>query len=406
VIQTILNAHSLFSGERADRPFLSGLTVPDDRLNRLRKARDLARAAISDGFRHWEALADDRTIIERTYARAHQAVPKLRPKFRRQGSYAYRTLNLPAYTGQQIDFDDGMFLPISFFMQQGAQSPAITSEGYFYLVEKALEPLCKTKGWKLAKKDCCVRIELDERSHLDIALYAIPDQEYEVLIEKAARADATMDAAILAFDEFSERAYHRLDAHTIMLAQRSAGWTESDPRAIEDWFLQALEIHGEQLRRVCRYVKAWRDHRWRLACRVSSIALMKCAVDVYDAFGGSFDNTRDDAALLMVASKLPDYFADPKGIKNPVLNKVLNGEWTPEQRSEYVDAARELQRAVTNAIQTLPDPEMSVDRFTQVLGARIPNDADLVVPVAAERLVRSYEARRVSSPHVDRTRSG
>lgn len=406
MIQTILNAHYLFSGERADRPFLETLEVPDDRLNRLRSARDKARTTITEAFKNWHKLADDKTIIERAYARARKAVPKLRPKFRRQGSYAYRMLNVPAWSGQQIDFDDGMFLPVSFFIQDGAQSPVITSQGYFLLVEKALEPLCKAQNWKLVQKDCCVRIELDARSHLDIALYAIPDQEYEALMEKAARADSAYDTALLAFDRFAEKAYQDLSPNTIMLAQRSEGWTESDPRAIEDWFVEAVRTHGEQLRRICRYIKAWRDFRWRVTSRVSSITLMKCAVDVFDSLKGSFDNARDDAAFLLVASKLPEYFAKPNGIANPVLPKVLNGEWTPEQRAEYVDAANALHRSVSDAIQVTPDTAFSLARFVEVLGSRIPDDPDLILPVTAERLIRFYEAKKVPSPNVTRTRSG
>jgi len=406
MLQTILNAHSLFSGERADRPFLESLSVPEDRLNRLRDARNRARATITDAFRDWQNLAPDKTVIERAYMRAGKPLPKLRPKFRRQGSYGYRTLNLPAYSWQQIDFDDGMFLPISFFIQKGVQSPALTSDGYFFLVEKALEPLCKVQGWKLVPKDCCVRVELDARSHLDIALYAIPDQEYQTLIETAIRADSAQDTALLAYDRFAEKAYHELNADTIMLAQRSEGWTESDPRAIEDWFLEALATHGEQLRRICRYIKAWRDFRWRVASRVSSITLMKCAVDVFDSFRGSFDNARDDAALLMVASKLPDYFASANGITNPVLAKALNGEWTPKQRAEYVEAAKALHRSVSDAIQRSPAPAFSQARFVEALGSRIPDDPDLIVPVTAERLIRSYAAKKVPVPDVVRTRSG
>ncbi len=408
MIQTILNAHSLFSGQRADRPFLESLEVPEDRLNRLRNARDKARTAITLAFKNWHQLADDKTVIERAYARAGMPVPNLSPKFRRQGSYAYRTLNVPAWTGQQIDFDDGMFLPVSFFVQGNSQSPAITSQGYFLLVEKALEPLCRAQNWKMIQKDCCVRIELDARSHLDIALYAIPDKEYATLLEKAARADSLFahDTALLAFDEFADRVYRDLDTDTIMLAQRSEGWTESDPRAIEDWFVEAVKTHGEQLVRICRYIKAWRDFRWQTTSRVSSITLMKCAVDVFDSLQGNFDSARDDAALLLVASKLPDFFADPRGIANPVLQKVLNGEWTAAQRAEYVEAAKALHRSVSDAIQSTSNTEFSLARFVEVLGSRIPDDAELIVPVTAERLIRQYEATRVSAPIVIRTRSG
>jgi hypothetical protein len=78
------------------------------------------------------------------------------------------------------------------------------------LVEKALEPLCKAQGWKLVQKNCCVRVELDAQSHLDIAPYAIPDRKYEVLIEKAIRVDATYDTALLAYDEFADNTYRAL----------------------------------------------------------------------------------------------------------------------------------------------------------------------------------------------------
>ena len=50
--------------------------------------------------------------------------------------------------------------------------------------------------------------------------------------------------------------------------------------------------------------------------------------------------------------------------------------------------------------------QFSLARFVEVLGSRIPDDADLIVPVTAERLIRSYEAKKVSAPNVTRTRSG
>jgi hypothetical protein len=62
-----------------------------------------------------------------------------------------------------------------------------------------------------------------------------------------------------------------------MLAHRDEGWKPSDPRKLEEWFRAAVRQHGEQLRRVCRYLKNWRDNRWE-GCRLSSIALMACTV--------------------------------------------------------------------------------------------------------------------------------
>ena len=46
------------------------------------------------------------------------------------------------------------------------------------------------------------------------------------------------------------------------MATRAGEWKPSDPGAVAQWFRDCSSVHGEQLQRICRYVKAWRDFHW------------------------------------------------------------------------------------------------------------------------------------------------
>ena len=62
----------------------------------------------------------------------------VRPRFFTQGSFAYRTINDPAWTPpQQMDLDDGTYLPMTFV--QGAK-PSVAAAAFFTIVDRALRP--------------------------------------------------------------------------------------------------------------------------------------------------------------------------------------------------------------------------------------------------------------------------
>ena len=119
---------------------------------------------------------------------------RLRPRFRMQGSGAYHTLNDPAHKPpQEVDFDDGVFLPTSFVNGGGMVEPLLAAKGYFIVVENILAPLCEDNGWKLiATKPTCVRVRVDNHAHIDLPLYAIPDEQFVELVEANARIMKTM----------------------------------------------------------------------------------------------------------------------------------------------------------------------------------------------------------------------
>ena len=320
------------------------LGVDDAKERQLRRARDIIRSALKQGFQPMQKVAIAKGLIERRHVAVASALPALRPRFRMQGSATYFTLNDPAHRPpQQIDYDDGLYLPTSFISRNGTLEPVIVAKGLFAAVEEILGPVCTQNGWKLRKeKNSCVRVEIATDAHIDLALYAIPDQEFGRLTEDAL-ASLRKASATLAQDEdivFSERVYRNLPVDRIMLAQRDGQWIESDPRKLETWFKDAIDEHDEGLRFVCRYVKGWRDYHWENR-PLSSIAIMACVVTAYDESRGTVPDDRDDTALLAVAERLPGLLA--KEIPNPVIpGQALCEKWTPAERAEFVRLAQQM----------------------------------------------------------------
>jgi len=144
---TKLNLHKLMNRETG---YLNELRVTQDDRGSLATARELIRGTLREAFRNWEIYVTETQLRDSQVVTA-SVRPKIpAPKFRIQGSFAYHTANdcqIPPR--QQIDQDDGVFLPLSFVTVNGRARPTIASNAYFNLVEAALKPLCDQKGWLL-----------------------------------------------------------------------------------------------------------------------------------------------------------------------------------------------------------------------------------------------------------------
>lgn len=376
-----LNAHRVFTGPADADHYLAALTLEKSREDMLRAARDSCRNAIRAGLRAWESQFRSTTLFEA--AIADNAPSSLKPKFRMQGSFAYRTLNSPAQSPpQEIDLDDGIFVPISYLNENGQGHPALISSGYFAAVEALFAPVCDQNGWELVTdKPSCVRVEISSDAHIDFALYAIPDEEFRQLVEAEvlAKSMSAQDSSTLREQiELAEDVYRGLREDQIMLAHRQEGWKPSDPRKLEDWFREALRRHGEQMRRVCRYLKGWRDHNWE-ACRLSSIALMSCVVTVYDEAGEKPADNRDDLALLAVAERLPALLQARIG--NPVVEgQYLDEGWAPEDRDGFIKEAEALLNWLRDSISGTDSAQRALAILVRAFGDRLPNDHTLIKP--------------------------
>lgn len=374
-----LNTHRIFTGPADADHYLAALTLEAEREAMLRSARDTCREAIRAGLRSWANVIHKSRLFEIVAAGVAPAV--LKPKFKMQGSFAYRTLNDPARCPpQEIDLDDGVFVPVSFLNDNGRAHPALISSGYFSAVEALLAPVCEDKGWTLVTdKPSCVRVELASDAHIDFALYAIPDGEFEELVESEVLAKAlnAQDRAMLQDQiELAEDLYRGLREDEIMLAHRKEGWKPSDPRKLEDWFRSALRQHGEQLRRICRYLKGWRDFHWE-TCRLSSIALMACVVTIYDEAAQAPAENRDDLALLVVAERLQALFGGR--IANPVVDgQFLDEGWSSEDRGTFIAEANALLARLREAITGSDSPQRALGSLTRAFGDRLPDDHGLI----------------------------
>jgi hypothetical protein len=388
MISQRFNAQKLLFKAGQEDVFLDRLTVSAAEDQLLRNARAKVRRALRAGFTAIRQRAGQNDELD--YIR------QLYPKFWTQGSYAYRTMNNPCCTPpQQIDLDDGVYFPMGFV----ESNPRAASKLLFEVVDGILANLAKREGWQFSdSKDTCVRLEINNRIHVDVPIYAIPEERYAALSEsRSINAIATFS-----MDGFTDY----LDPECIYLAKRGNDcWTQSDPMLIHKWFLNAIYTHSERLRRVCRYIKAWRDHAWNDGGGPSSISLMAAVTETFTEY---LNSTRkafetDCQALLIVVNRLPAQFqtgivnpAEPGTSKQPEM-LYPRGQTATEQ-AEILMNLRTLQSQVESGLCNAQNKTDVVLAFRQAFGERIPFKPELVEPISAADTVRNTPAQKQSKP--------
>ncbi|GGI27362.1 MULTISPECIES: CBASS cGAMP synthase [Bradyrhizobium] len=349
-----------------------------------------------------EAREKVRDCLRKTFAALtkQELGVTVHPRFFTQGSFAYRTINDPCWTPpQQMDLDDGAYLPMTFI--QGVQRPSVAATAFFKVVDAALEKLAKEEGWQFGKKPTCSRLVISSNSHIDVPLYAIPDAEFEKLEKQMKSFDAmARDARVDSDDRWDA-----LPSDCVLLAHREHDWISSDPRKIRDWFVEAIKIYGPVLRRVCRYLKAWRDHHRPHLDDVSSILLMVCAFEACEDLGRPNVPGRDDLALLRIAERLPRLLEGP--VYNPTdRDERVDGRLSAASRRIAIDMAKKFDAELTEIVEKCFDPEEAIERLTALFGDRIPDQIDLVdVTKAAHAEIRSHAPRIAAAPTVGKSTS-
>jgi hypothetical protein len=322
----------------------------------------------------------------------------VQPRFFTQGSFAYKTLNEPAWPpSQQKDLDDGCYLPISFVR---GERPSKAAALFFEFVDGALKQLAKIEGWQHVEKPTCSRLIISSDAHVDIPLYAIPDKEFQ-LLESRIQKDGKTVLSMAYPDNWDA-----LPANSVLLAHRVEDWIESDPRKINDWFIGAVKVYGEQLRRDCRYIKAWRDNHKLDGVNLTSIFLMACVWQAYENMSDDFEKMREDQRLLKVIDKVADY------VKNTVSNPAEASEdlnrMTAQQRETVKSALTNLSVTLRNIILKCNVEQSAVDQMMLAFGSRVPNRPDLVgVELSSPAAIVFAEPKKIMpAPVVGRSVSG
>jgi len=304
------------------------------------------------------------------FNRKSQKVKIESPRFRTQGSWSHGTINMPAYHSQQLDIDDGCYIPVSVF--EKLANPKSSSDLFFRAMDTVLSALCEEKGWKLdSSNPSCVRLIIQKNAHIDVPLYATPEDTYEVLEAKAAACNANF---IEAFNLGSLPTWSMLETDQVLLAIRGDGWKKSDPGPISEWVQNAKIRHGMRFTNIVRYMKAWRDYQWETG-GPTSISLM---VAIEGCLSRIDRGLKDDHALLLVTQKLHQLFS--------TSGQILNPDDEEEDLTEKLDRTGQRQDVVKRLTTLANEFEVALNAFPDtcnrklmdLFGPRFPYDPSLI----------------------------
>lgn len=244
---------------------------------------------------------------------------KSKPSFCWQGSFAMKTTINP--TGENdYDMDDGVYL--NGYSSDQDTWPA-TSTAHRWIKEATDD---RTEQDSI-DKNTCVRVVYANNYHIDLPIYIMKDE--------------------VAF-----------------LAHKSKGWTESDPKAFKDWFLNKVSSNGEQLRRIVRYLKAWKDYK---SLPLKGIELTILACENIDCF-----ENRDDKALKNTITNIVSKLEDKYTCKKPVIpNEDLFEEHSETKQNEIISAFKSLKKALEEAIAERDEKKAS-EKLILFFGSRFP----------------------------------
>lgn len=248
---------------------------------------------------------------------------KLQPKFYWQGSFAMKTLINPL-GDQDYDLDDGVY--INGYESDSSELWPTTSTVHNWIKDAVKN---RTSSSPVDKKSC-IRVPYTSGYHIDLPIYIVSD-----------------DVA--------------------NLANTKSGWTESDPKAFREWFVDDKIINegnGEQLRRAVKYVKAWKDYKAVPLKGIEITILVSNAFDKYD--------DRDDKSLCNTIQQIVnDLTCKFECVKPVTPNEDLFEDYSDSKRQKIMDELKSLYDAISKAIKE--DDEKTASLIMQdCFGDRFP----------------------------------
>ena len=275
------------------------------------------------------------------------------PKFHGQGSYSMGTMVNPL--NGEFDIDDGVYLQ---HLDTSDKSEWPTPETVHRWLVQATDG---HTGQKPVDKRTCVRVRYAGQYHVDLPVYGELNGAY-LLAEKGEK-----------------------------------GWHQSDPLALTDWFKGRVKIHGEQLRFIVRYLKAWADFQSsRRGKMPNGLILTVLAADHFYA------DTRDDIALANTLRNIDDAMRIILSVCNPVdAAEELTSRLTDQQKKRFQEAISDTADAATEAIN-IDDRHEASNIWRKQFGDRFPSvekkdDSDQKKAITTG-LATVYAAKNPSKP--------
>lgn len=194
-----------------------------------------------------EELRTSRDALQKTIADWFKAnYPEHMPIFKMQGSFPMKTALLQL-DGGEYDIDLGVYIS----GYENVSKNEFPSRQLFHSwINEATKNETNANN---IDKDTCVRITYAKGYHVDLPSYLVSN-----------------------------------DGH-FYLSNKKDGWIMSDPVGFTKWFIDKVDKNGEQLRRIVKYIKAWKDY--------NSIPLASIAVTILVANSFSPSEYHDEISL-------------------------------------------------------------------------------------------------------------
>lgn len=220
------------------------------------------------------------------------------PKFQSQGSFTINTALNPI-NGNEVDIDDGIYLQ---HVSQNENEWLSPKEAHKLIVD-ALEDHTKDG---CEDKTSCVRLIYANDFHIDFPIYIMKN------------------------------------GHARLANTKTNTWIESDSKDFKDWFYNNRK--SEQINRIIRYLKAWRDFT---KADFTSIELTILVVNNF------YGDDRDDRALYHTLEECVKELNTKGGIKKPVspyedLWENYSDEKKQALRKNLKDLYDDLKGAINN----------------------------------------------------------
>lgn len=252
-----------------------------------------------------------------------------KPEFHPQGSFPLKTNLNPirvkkdGVIKEKYDMDDGVYFISS-------ESDRKTPETYHYRIKKAVEGHASD----VIDKNTCVRVVYADGHHIDLPVYWLEDKD-----------------------------------SVPQLAHKSEGFIDSDPVEFMYWVEEKISQTNStgQLRRIIRYLKAWKDYR---EYKNSSLKLPSGFILTILICNHYKESDRDDLALYDTVKSIRDELNwdfvcyRPTTPKDEELLEKYNEEKVLHELGVFVGNA---QKAIDSDCE-----EESSKYWRKVLGDRFP----------------------------------
>ncbi|MNP28667.1 Cyclic AMP-GMP synthase [compost metagenome] len=152
------------------------------------------------------------------------------------------------------------------------------------------------------------------------------------------------------------------------LAHKSKGWIDSDPKALTKWFNGEVKSKGDQLKRVVRYFKAWKDNKDGDTKLPSGMVLSILAANHF--VSDFLDN--DDNAFVDTARAIHESLNESFSLVRPVFpSEELISDWSETKKNNFLSKLDSLIKKGDQAIAET-DKTNASQKWIDIFGDRFP----------------------------------